>query len=58
MADFENMQCIEDFVQVTPIKRKRKATPMPPKPKKKKMKMKLEAKNSPIQKPILLGPDL
>lgn len=54
VADFENMQSLEDFVQVTPIKRKRKATPIE-KPKKKKQKIKVEPAMSPLKKPIIIG---
>ena len=54
VADFENMQSLEDFVQMTPIKRKRKATPIE-KPKKKKQKVKVEPPMSPLKKPIIIG---
>ena len=51
--DFEGMQSLDDFVHVTPVKRKRKAGP-PEKPKKKK-KAKLALKPPPIKQTIVLG---
>ena len=53
VTDFENMQSVEDFVHVTPVKRKRKAGP-PEKPKKKK-KAKLPLKPAPVKQTIVLG---
>ena len=56
VSDFENMQCVEDFVQVTPIKRKRKAPPIE-QPKKKKLKRKLDLKPPPTPAALVIGKD-
>ena len=53
VSDFDQMQSLEDFVHVTPVKRKRKATPIE-KPQKKKIKRKIESKLSPV-KPVVIG---